>query len=230
VRQAAVAAVAVAAASLGLLAQPAAAQSPSDREIAKAGVFQADDFPAGWRATPDKKSEDPFKCPEVEKAVKGLKKQQTAKASGDDFEQGDEQYSSGAVVLRSEDVARRAYKVVASDALQRCIKRTFSDEVKSKGDEEGVDVKVEFGTVTGSGSYGDESSDIGMKITVSQGSLSQDLFADIVFVRVGRALGAYSHISISDVDKECGGSSTDDCVSFDALITSATDRLVEEPR
>jgi hypothetical protein len=30
------------------LTPPAAAQSPSDRDIAKAGVFQTDDFPAGW--------------------------------------------------------------------------------------------------------------------------------------------------------------------------------------
>jgi hypothetical protein len=40
--------IALGAASLGLVAQPAAAQSPSDRDIAKAGVFQTDDFPAGW--------------------------------------------------------------------------------------------------------------------------------------------------------------------------------------
>lgn len=43
-------------ATLGLVAQTAAAQSPSDREIAKAGVLQADDFPAGWRAIPPVKT------------------------------------------------------------------------------------------------------------------------------------------------------------------------------
>ena len=36
--------IALGAASLGLLAQPATAQSQSDREIAKAGVFQVDEL------------------------------------------------------------------------------------------------------------------------------------------------------------------------------------------
>jgi hypothetical protein len=39
-----------------LAAQPADATAlggnDGDKQIAKAGVFQADDFPAGWRATP----------------------------------------------------------------------------------------------------------------------------------------------------------------------------------
>jgi hypothetical protein len=38
--------------SLGLVVPSAAAQAQSDREIAKAGVFQEGDFPAGWRVTP----------------------------------------------------------------------------------------------------------------------------------------------------------------------------------
>jgi hypothetical protein len=109
VRQAAVAAVAVATASLGLLAQPAAAQSSSDREIAKAGVFQADDFPAGWRATPSKKSNtDLNDCPALKKAVGDLRKNRTAKSDSDDFKRRNEEFSSAMAVYRTEEVSRRA--------------------------------------------------------------------------------------------------------------------------
>jgi hypothetical protein len=57
-----IATVALGVASLGLVVPSAVAQSPSDCAVAKAGVFQPSDFPAGWRATTHKKSTDPFKC------------------------------------------------------------------------------------------------------------------------------------------------------------------------
>jgi hypothetical protein len=215
-----IATIALGAVGLGLVAQPAAAQSPSDRDIAKAGVFQAGDFPAGWRATPHKKSKDPFKCPEVEKAHPGLNKARTrtAKANGDDYHQGVEQFSSGVVVGRTEDVTHRAYKAVVSNDMRRCLKRNLEDELKSQANEKGADVKVEVGTVTGSGSYGDESANIGLKMTVSQGSLSQDVFADIVFVRVARSLGFYTRVATSEPTEF-------DTPTFDGLITSATGRM-----
>jgi hypothetical protein len=62
--------------------------------------------------------------------------------------------------------------------------------------------------------------------TVSEGNLSQDVFADFVFVRVGRALGAYFYVTESEPGgTSCSEFSSDDCVSFDGLITSATERL-----
>jgi len=216
--------VATAAAVVGLGVDAAHAAQPGDMELAKAGVFQADDFPAGWRATPHKKSKtDPLKCPAVEKAVSDLRNAKKTEASSDDYEQGNDQYSSSAVVFRTEDVTRRVYKVVNSRDFRRCLTKLFKDEVGKQDQLKGFDVKVEAGTVTG-GSYGDESANIGLKLTVSKGSLSQDVFADIVFVRVGRALGFYAHVS----DKEtstCDEFSPENCVSFTGLITSATGRL-----
>jgi hypothetical protein len=219
VRQAAVAAVAVATASLGLLAQPAAAQSPSDREIAKAGVFQGDDFPGGWRATPHKESKaDLNDCPALKKAAGTLRKNKTADVSSDDFKRRDDQYGASVIVYRTEDVARRASGAAASNNLRRCVTRFVKDEVEKIAKEEGLDVKVEGGTVTGSGSYGYESSDIGLKVTVSKDSLSQDVFADFVFGRVGRALGVYFRVSTSEP-------SDFDTPTLDGLITSATERM-----
>ena len=216
-RQVAVAAVAVAAASLGLLAQPATAQSPNDREIAKAGVFQADDFPAGWRATPDKKSKsDPNDCPTLKNVAGKTRKSKTADVDSDDFKRQDDQYSSGVVVYRTEDVARRVYDAFASRAVRRCLTRLVKNVVEK---EDFDDVKVESGTVTGTGSYGDESSDIALTITASNGGFEQERFADAVFVRVGRALAAYIRDSTSEPSEF-------DEPTFDGLITSATDRLI----
>jgi hypothetical protein len=216
--------VATAAAVVGLGVGASHAAQPGDQELAKAGVFTADDFPAGWRATPPKKNKtDPLKCPAVEKVVSGLRKAKKTKASSDDYEQGNDQYSSSAVVYGTEDVTRRIYKAAASRDFRGCVSKLVKDEVGKQDQLKGFDVKVEVGTVTG-GSYGDESANIGLKLTVSKGSLSQDEFVDIVFVRVGRSLGFYSHVS----DKEtstCNEFSPDDCVSFTGLITSATGRL-----
>jgi hypothetical protein len=209
--------IAFGAASLWLVVPSAAAQSPSDREIAKAGVFHADDFPAGWRATPPKKSDaDPNACPALRRAVGSSRKNRTAKAASDDFERQNDRYSSNVAVARTDDLARRAYKAAASRDMRRCITRIFKEEIKKST--KGYDVKVEGGTVTGSGSYGDESSDIGFKITLSKEPLNQEVFADFVFVRVGRAIGLYLRVSTSE-------SSEFDTPTFDGLITSATGRL-----
>jgi hypothetical protein len=201
------------------LTPPAAAQSPSDRDIAKAGVFQEDDFPAGWRATPSKKTKSDLRnCPTLKKAVGDVRKNRAAESESDDFERRDDHYTSGVIVYRTEDVARRAYGAAASNNMRRCVTRFVKDEVEKKAKEEGFDVKVEVGTVTGSGSYGDESSDIGLTVTASKDSLSQDIFADFVFVRVGRALGVYARVSTSEPSEF-------DTPTFDGLITSATERL-----
>jgi hypothetical protein len=212
--------IAVGAASLGLVAQPAAAQSPSDRDIAKAGVFQADDFPTGWRATPHEKSKtDPDACPALKKVAGETRKNKTADVDSDDFERRDDEYQSSVVVFRTEDVARRAYEAAASRALRRCLTRVVKDEVEKRAEEEDIDdVKVESGTVTGTGSYGDESSDIAFTVRVSTGDLEQEVFADFVFVRVGRALGVYGRVSTNEPSEF-------DEPTFDGLITSATERL-----
>jgi hypothetical protein len=211
--------IALGAVGLGLVAPSgAAAQSPSDREIAKAGALQAGDFPAGWRATPPKKSTDPFKCQVLGKAVARLRNQETARADSDDYERSQDQYSSSAVVFKSEDTAHRTYGVATSRTFQRCLERLSNDAVKKNVESQGFGVKVESGTVTGSGSYGDESSDLGFKITASKGGLNVDYFADIVFARVGRALGLYARVSTSEPSEF-------DTPTFDGLIRSATDRL-----
>jgi hypothetical protein len=159
-----------------LAAQPADATAlggnDGDKQIAKAGVFQADDFPAGWRATPpeaNKEKVNSSDCPVVKKAG-GLGRQRTGRSEGNDFERSGEIYRSVAHVYRTEDAARRLYKALASERLRRCYTRLLEDEVQSRAEEElsGSDVKVELGQRTGSRSYGDESVDFEIKMTVSE--------------------------------------------------------------
>jgi hypothetical protein len=218
--------IALGAASLGIVAQPAAAQSPSDREIAKAGVFQADDFPAGWRATPHKKSEeriDVNDCPVVKKAG-GTHKQQTANVDGREFQRSRHEYFSAAALYRTEERPRRVYQAVASKDLHQCYTRLFEDAFKSEFDAD--DAKAELGERTGSRSYGDESTDFEIKLTATKSNVDQKLFVDVAFVRVGRALGAYYYATEDEPSSDaCNEFSSDDCVNFDGLITSATDRL-----
>jgi hypothetical protein len=159
----------------------------------------------------------------VQKKATSLQKQRTARANADDYEHGEEQFSSAAAVYRKEDATHRTFELAASRGFCRCLTQLINKEVKKAVEDKGFDVKTEAGTVTGMNSYGDESTDYGMKIT-SKGSASVDYFADFVFVRLGRSLGFYAHVSDKE-DSTCGEFSSDDCVSFDGLITSATDRL-----
>lgn len=207
------------------LSLPAVAARPTvfwkgnDAQLASEGVFMANDFPSGWRATPHKKSKSSLNdCPVLRKALRNVRKNRTANVTSDDFGRGNDQYTSAVVVYRTEDVARRAYAAAASPDMRRCATSLLKNEVTKKVGGQGFDVKVEGGTVTGSGSYGDESSDIGFKITASKGGLSEDVFADITFVRVGRTLGGYTRTSTSE-------SSGLDTPTFNGLITTATSRL-----
>jgi hypothetical protein len=67
------AAVTLGIAAVGYAAAPALGAKEGDRQIAKAGVFQADDFPAGWEKRPSKKgvTTDPFalECPALKKSA-----------------------------------------------------------------------------------------------------------------------------------------------------------------
>src|SRR5262249_15108644 len=124
-----IATVALGAAGLALVVPTAAAQSPSDREIAKAGVFQAVDFPAGWRSAPPKGKTDPNACPALKKAV-GSSKNRTAKVTSDDFERQNDKYSSAVFVYRTEDLVRRVYNAVNSRSVARCLQRFVKDALK----------------------------------------------------------------------------------------------------
>jgi hypothetical protein len=215
--------IALGAIGLAIVAQPAAAQSPTDRDIAKAGVFQADDFPAGWRTTPHKKSESIDTCPALKKKAEPLRKQRAASVSSDDFEHGSvEEFTSTVAVMHTANAAERSFDLFQSRRLRRCISDAFDDAVKKQAKEQDFDLRIDVGSRTGARNYGDESSSISFKMTVSMG-ISLDLYGDIIFVRVGRALGYYTHLS-NDEDSTCS-EFDEDCVEFDALITSATDRL-----
>jgi hypothetical protein len=188
-------------------AAPALGAEDGDREIAKAGVFQAADFPAGWRATPQAKPKDgPNDCPALAEAVGGTGKRRTPEVRSDEYKLGKEQYSAAVSVYRSGSVARRAYKATASRDMRRCITRSVEEQWQ------GVKVKVEAGTRTGIGSYGDESSGLRLRFTASRGPFGGNLFNDIVFVRVGRALGMYSHVSDKE-ESTCRESSSPECVT-----------------
>jgi hypothetical protein len=205
-------------ASLGLVVPSAAAQSPSDREVAKAGLFREGDFPAGWRATPPKKGGSnltaPSSCPVEKRAEGNVRKNRTAKVQSDTFLGPTEGYSSFVFVYRTVDVSRRVFDAVGSNVFHRCARRALQDAVKKNA---GVE-KAEERTVSGTGVYGDESSDVGFKFTLSNGTGTEDVFADLVFARVGRSIGTYSRFGTSETNDF-------DTPTLDGLITSATGRL-----
>jgi hypothetical protein len=202
----------------------AARASDTDGQIAKVGNFQATDFPAGWRVTPHKKSTTNLNsCPALKKALGKSRGTKTADSNSDDFDRGNERFSSSVVMLRTEDPARRAFQALASRDMLRCVTRLVEDGLKSSDANKGFEVKVATATATGMGSFGDESSNIGLKITLTKG-ISVDVFADFVFVRAGRSLGMYSHVNDKGAST-CDQLSSSDCVGFNDLLTTATNRL-----
>jgi hypothetical protein len=112
--------------------------------------------------------------------------------------------------------------------MTRCVTRLLESAVKSKSAANGYDVNVVPAIPIGMSSFGDESSTTGLKITLSKG-ISVDLFADIVYVRVGRSLGIYTHVSDNE-ESTCSEFSPPGCVAFNDLITTATNRLATSDR
>ncbi len=56
----------------------AARANETDGQVAKAGIFQKADFPAGWRATPHKKSKTNLNdCPALKKSLGKTRKTKT---------------------------------------------------------------------------------------------------------------------------------------------------------
>lgn len=197
--------------------QPAFATG--DRQIAEAGVFQSAEFPAGWRVTTSKRSTDQRKCSD-------LKKNSTVLANSVQFAQSEgtsivEAYSSAVAVYKNEARASDALKRVSSSNVKRCLrnsnKQIFRENVPNAGEK----VDAQLSLVIGPG-YGDTSKHIELKSTGSAG-FSGQLYANVVFVRAGRAVGIYLRAARS----ELGPPSTfaPGVVDFNRLVTNAVDRL-----
>jgi hypothetical protein len=82
-------------------------------------VFQADDFPAGWRETRSKRSRFTVDECSVVKKAGGTHKQETARDSVRVFERRDGVYKSQTSVYRSEDSARPVRRAVREPGVAR---------------------------------------------------------------------------------------------------------------
>ncbi len=206
-------------AGVPILAHPAHAAS-SDQTIAQAGLITLSDLPAGFTTASSSpsssKSEPDFdavarKIPAC-KALAALgaadktKRSDEVKAKGDDLESGDTQVGSETSVFSGEGQARAAFSAISGPVIGRCLptlmktamRMSFAKEAKDLPKSQRKllkDIAVEVSQVPGPGTDA-----VTYRMVVTMGLLpGTPLNLDMVFARVGRAVGMYEFFQLGSV-------------------------------
>jgi hypothetical protein len=161
----------------------AVANSAADQRVARNAELRLTDFPAGWGQSATAQATGQSPCQSVE----GAKAATSVRDTSRDFSNGrDVPAAYSAVYLYGNATnAGHWFDDLSSSATRSCLA-----EVLAKGLARGVGAKI--GAVTTGGvaidSIGDERSEARLTIPVSADGSSSDLRADLIFVRVNRAV------------------------------------------
>lgn len=175
-----------------------AGAAPSDDQgIAQAGLFVPGDFPTGWTMQSNEPGVDVLACPTVQRAVPALRSQRTITVVSHAFANGGEDAASSVVAFSGKDVVRRLFSAAASTAIRRCAINATLDI----GAISFAEPKVGVTALTGlDHRFGDQAAGVRLRTTVlssAPGGVRRTPLSivDVVWVRVGRFLGIYSHNS-----------------------------------
>ena len=155
-----------------------------DRALAEAIVLRLSDFPSGWRTAEDEdEDEDDRTFRDCFERVEFSDVTVTGRAGGDGFEMGVPAAGSVAAVFADEQQASMAHTRM-SEALNEC----FVESLEDASDSDFTVGEVEIGELSFPG-FGDDSSAFQIQISIEdeESDLSVNAFADLVYVRAGRA-------------------------------------------
>lgn len=172
------------------------AERQEDEAIAETALLTLDDFPAGWEAVPAEDNEvddelraDLDRCVEVDDD--GLDQDNPSARSPTFTSSNGEEVVASVSLTPSSGDARRALKILRSDAAPGCYAEALQAQIARNLDSDELPEDVEVGEPTFNRisfeSLGDGSVAFRATLPVSVGGFDVDLYADIVFVRVGRA-------------------------------------------
>jgi hypothetical protein len=202
----------------GLLAPSAGAAStgsPTDKQIAEAGVLVAGDLPATYTQSARDTSSDAktqklaSKLPACKKLVAFMKvADKNTKAKSDDFSQGQTLVDNTVAVFPSAAKAKAAVDAYTATGLPACFGKLVSKVAQQAGGKAVADIKKVKDVSAGDQSVAYEGP---VALKESDGSTTTLAFGNLV-IRVGRGVAVYSYnhdaqLSISDDLKNAVSSS-----------------------
>jgi hypothetical protein len=171
----------------------------TDQAIAKGSVLVIGDFPSGWRtqrASNKAADEAQAQTPECKNYVRARKKARSnPHVDAPEFAQGDQMYVDNTVlVFADEQAAKTAAQTFTGNEYKTCLSKSTKKVVEARLNKRSVkfdDVKVDVGDLSAD-QAGDATTAQQAVVTVTQGSSTLTLYADLEVVRIGRALAFFS--------------------------------------
>lgn len=169
-------------------AAPTTTASPSaadDKRAADGAVLQLSDLPSGWTAKDDEddSTTTTSKCA----AVRDSRSQASARASSSDFQKDNGEVSNTVYVYSDEGQARAAFSNLVSRDTRVCLGKEFRDVIDENVEDDDAKIQDASTSELNITPVGSESA--AARITIPyKAILDSELNADLVFVRVGRAV------------------------------------------
>lgn len=170
-----------------------AAGEAIDRRIARQAGLQRFDFPAGWTSSPAPAQTMGSGCPGVTAAKAAV----SAQARSREFMLGGSATADSAIYVYP-DVATSVHSFgeLTSHRTTACLVRVLRDSLGFQLAAEGATLDSLTSHVLTIGPVGDQHSAHLLTVRLSAGATKATAYADVIFVRVGRAVAAFSLGSI----------------------------------
>jgi hypothetical protein len=153
----------------------------ADKEVARAALLTLDDFPSGWTEADDPGETNQNSCPEIEDAKAAV----SARASSPSFSEDTAEVTNTVYVFPDEDAAREAYAGITSAETRACIGDRLAENLDERDDVSAGDPSTGRLSVD---PLGDEREAARIAITASAQGVDVEVTADVVYVRVSRAI------------------------------------------
>lgn len=173
------------------------ARLSKDQQTLDAAILTLDDMPTGWEQLPDDDDED-VDQEEIAECVGAdaddLYDDEDPEADASFGSPDDSQLDVGWTIAATVDRAEFGFETLTSDKALTCLRDVLVDAIEDN------DEGIEVGDVTlnrmSFPRFGDDSTAMRVTVPMTTQGMSVDVFFDAVFVRVGRATGTVTYLSV----------------------------------
>jgi hypothetical protein len=188
-----------------------------DRRIARGAGLRRSDFPAGWRSSPGPAQTMGSACP----ALAAAKAEVSARANSREFLLDDSATADSAVyVFPDTATAVHSFAQLTSHANTACLVRVLRESLGFELAAQGATLDSLTSRVLAIAPVGDQHSAHLVTVHLSAGGAKATAYADVIFIRVGRAVAGFSLGSVGQMFD----------LGLEAKLTRAVaDRLAPSP-
>ncbi|MGN6871615.1 MAG: hypothetical protein ACTHMY_24735 [Solirubrobacteraceae bacterium] len=177
-------------------ASRSAAGEAIDLRVAREAGLRRSDFPAGWTSSPGPAQTMGSACPGVTAAKIAV----SAQTRSREFRLDDSATADGAIYVYPDTATSvRSFAQLASHRTTACLVRVLRESVGFQLAAQGATLDSLRSRVLNIAPVGDEHSAHLVTIHLSAGATKATAYADVIFVRVGRAVAAFSLGSVGQM-------------------------------